>query len=157
MVFGGFSSTLRRLTLVALAVGVVSVGSATTAWAQAAPADEFKFASDSGGMIWVIKAASVADFDATWASIRTKLAASDKPELKELGASLKIYKAATPPSPDGQTYFFIADPASKSLSYSVTYLLFEAGIFTRAEADIMFPKLRDAIVGLNVLPLTKVQ
>ena len=157
MVFGGFSSSLRRLTLVALAFGVVSVGSATTAWAQAAaPADEFKFASDSGGMIWVIKTASVADFDAMRASIRTKLAASDKAELKELGASLKIYKAATPPSPDGQTYFFIADPASKQ-SYSVTFLLFESGLFTRAEADIMFPKLRDAIVGLNVLPLTKVQ
>lgn len=165
MVFGGFSSTLRRLTLVALAFGVVSVGSATTAWAQAqaapaapaAPPDDFKFSSDSGGMIWIIKTDKVAGFDEAWAAIRAKLAASDKPELKELGASLKIYKSATPPTPEGQTYFFIADPASKAQTYNPSFLLFQSGLFTRPEADVIFPKINDAIAGLNVIPLTKVQ
>lgn len=158
MVFGGFTSALRRLTLVALALGVVSFGTASTAWAQAEQKDDFKFSSAAGVSIWQIKSDKVADFESVWTAVLAKLAASDKPELKELGTSLKIYKAATPAGPEGQAYFFVSDPASKDLSYSLTFFLYGPNnLFTRAEADLMFPKVNDAVLALSVLPLAKLQ
>lgn len=155
MALWGFASALSRRTLVTLALGAsLCVGS--TAWAQAAQEDPFKFSSDAAVMVYTIKAEKTADFEAMWTAIRAKLAASDKPELKSLGDSLRIYKVAAGASPEGQTYFFIADPASKTTSYALSpFLLFTSGLFTRAEADALFAKVSDAIAGLNAIPLAK--
>jgi len=107
--------------------------------------------------VYTIKADKVGDFEAMWAAIRTKLAASEKPELKGLAESLRIYKVASGATADGQTYFFVADPASKTSSYGLSpFLLFTSGLFTRPEADAMFEKVKDAIAGLNAIPLTKI-
>jgi hypothetical protein len=118
----------------------------------------FKFDTDAGGIIWAIKAEGAADFESVWTVIKQRLIASEKPDLKALGDSLKIYKAAVPPGPDGVTYVFVADPASKTLSYEVSpFLLFQSGLFERAEADELFKKLQGAIVRINPLPLNIVK
>jgi hypothetical protein len=103
-----------------------------------------------------VKPEGTADFESMFAAIKTKLAASDKPDLKALGDSLRIYKVEGAPTPDGQLYFFVADPASKTTSYGLSpFLLFNSGLFTRAEADELFKKVNTAIAGLNAIPLKK--
>lgn len=160
MRFVGFASAVCRRTVVTVALGAsLCVGS--TAWAQAAAAapaqdDPFKFTADAAAVVWTIKPDKIAGFEEVWAAIRAKLAASDKAELKQLGESLKVYKVGGPVPADGLTYFFIADPASKTTSYNITYLLFQSMLFTRAEADLMFPKIQEAVAGLNAIPFVKV-
>ena len=154
MTLSGFARAMGRRTLAAAALAAV-VGTGT-AWAQEQPADPFKFSADAAVMVYTIKPESTADFEAMWATIKTKLAASEKPELKQLGESLRIYKVAAGATADGQTYFFIADPASKTVSYSLSpFLLFTSGLFTREEADALFKKVNAAINGLNAIPLGK--
>ena len=157
MALSGFASVWHRRTVVTLAL-VAGLAMGSNVWAQAAPADDFKFSSESAGIIWTIKGDKVADFESVWAGIRTKLAASDNPELKALGESFRIYKVDVTPVPaDGQTYFFIADPASKTTTYSVVWLLYESKLYTRAEAEVLFPKIKDAIVQVNAIPFKKLQ
>jgi hypothetical protein len=161
----------RRMVATVALVAVLGVGS--TAWAQeaagaepaaqeAAPAqppapDPFSFNSEAAAIIWQIKGNMVADFEDVWAQVKAKLAMSEKPELQALGTSLRIYRAATPPTAQGQSYFFIADPVVPAVSYSLSpYLLFEAGLFTREEGEALFARINQAIDGLNAIPLVKV-
>ena len=160
MALSGFASVFSRRTVLTLALGAgLSIISTASVWAQAAaapPQDDFKFNADSAAMVWTIKGDKVKDFEDAWTGIRTKLAASDKPELKALGESFKIFKLDVTPVPaDGQTYFFIADPASKTSTYNITWLLFTSGLYTRAEADAIFPKVQESIVQVNAFPLKK--
>ena len=161
MVLSGFASAVGRRILLTVALGAGLLCMPSMAWAQAAPAaeaDPFKFTSDAGLMIYAIAPDKAADFEAMWAALRTKMAASDKPDLKALGESLKIYKVATPPAAgQPQTYFFIADPASKTTSYQlIPYLLYSSGLMTRAEADGYWNKLTAAAFqNLSAVPVNK--
>jgi len=167
MTLSGFTSVVSRRLFVAVALGAsLFVGS--NAWAQAAagapaaPAqtDNFKFTSESAVMIYGLKPEKIAAFETMWKSILTKLAASDKPGLKELAASLKIYKVDGTPAGQPQMYFFTADPASKTNSYNITTLLFDpaVGLFTRAEADALWtPVGSDAFATINSIPTVKLQ
>ena len=123
--------------------------------AAAPPADDpFKFTTDAALMIFYVKPEQTTAFENVWGSIRGRLAASEKPDLKALGDSLKIYRAPGDPTPQGFTYFFVADPVSKSLTYSPSpFLLFEAGLFEDAEARTLFDQLNGALNGINPLPL----
>jgi hypothetical protein len=167
MTLSGFSSVVSRRIFVAVALGAsLFVGS--HAWAQAAagpaPAaqtDNFKFSTDTAVMIYALAPDKAAAFETLWKSILTKLAASEKPELKELGANLKIYKveaAAQPGQP--QMYFMTADPASKTQTYNITTLLYDTnlGLFTRAEADTLFTPLKEgAFQTINAIPTVRLQ
>ena len=158
MALSGFASVFGRRTVLTLALGAgLSILSAANASAQAAaapPPDDFKFNAESAAMVWTIKGDKVGDFESIWAGIKAKLAASDKPELKELGESFKIYKLDVTPVPaDGQTYFFIADPASKTNSYNPTALLF--ALYPDAEARALFTKVNDSLAAVNAFPLKK--
>jgi len=139
----------------------------SSVWAQgaaagapaAAPEDPMKFSTDSALMLYNVKPEKTADFEAMWAAIRAKLAASDKPELKALGDSLRIYKSTGAPNPgQGQTYFFVADPASKTTSYNLIWILYSSGLFPRPEAEGLFNKVgQEGFIGINAVPITKVQ
>ena len=162
MALSGFASVFSRRTVLTLALGAgLSICSTANVWAQAAaapPPDDFKFNAEAAAMVWTIKGDKVADFESVWTGIRTKLATSDKPELKALGESFKIYKLDVTPVPaDGQTYFFIADPASKTSTYNITWLLFTSGIYPDAEARPLFTKIQEALVQVNAFPLKVVK
>jgi hypothetical protein len=163
MTLSGFTSVVSRRMFVTVALGA-SLFIGSNAWAQAAAApapqaDPFKYTSESAVMIYSITSDKAAPFEAMWKGILAKLAASDKPELKALGESLKIYKVdAAPAAGQPQTYFMVADPASKTNSYQLTTLLYEAGLFTRAEADALFtPVGSGAFANINSIPTVKVQ
>ena len=156
MTLSGFASVLNRRTVVTLALAA-GLAAGWTAWTRAAQEkDDFKFSSDAAIMVYTVKADGTGDFESMWTAIKTKLTASDKPELKALGESLRWYKVEGGPTPDGQIYFFVADAASKTTSYGLSpFLLFNSQLFTRAEADELFKKVNTAIVGLNAIPLKK--
>jgi hypothetical protein len=144
------------LAFTAVRVQAQDAPAAAPAQAPAPAADPFKFTTDAALMIFYVKPDQTAAFENVWGSIRGKLAASEKPELKALGDSLKVYRAPGEPTPQGYTYFFVADPASKQLSYSPSpFLLFEAGLFEDAQARALFDQLNGALNGINPLPLNR--
>jgi hypothetical protein len=100
-----------------------------------------------------------ADFEAAWAAIREKLLKSDKPEVKALGESLsKLYKVNLPAAESGglAIYVFQVDQPSSTLSYHPVKVLYETGIFERADADLIFAKLKDGYKNIQAWPLSKI-
>jgi hypothetical protein len=126
----------------------------------AAPAQEdiFKVTADEAGWLWYIKPEKEMDFQATWREIKAKLATAENPELKTLGDNLTIYKIDVPAGPQGVQYLFLADPASKTLSYSASpFLLFESKLFPDADGRRLFDVLQASVNGIGPFPLKKLQ
>jgi hypothetical protein len=137
-------------------------GAQAPAESQAPPpaeADPFKFTSEAGYFQFLVKGDKAADFESVWDVIYQRLNGSDKPELKELGTSLKMYRLNQAPgaAPGGQvTYLFLADPASKTHSYSVSpFILFQSGLFQDAEGRELFGKISEALDGYGTQELKK--
>ena len=100
-----------------------------------------------------------AEFEAAWAAIREKLAKSDKPELKAFGDTLsKMYRVSVPPDQSGgmAIYVFQVDQPSSTQSYHPVEILFKSGLFERADADMIFAKLKDAYKNIQAWPLAKI-
>jgi hypothetical protein len=114
------------------------------------PQDVFKFSTEAGGWIWQVKPDQTAAFEGAWKEIRSKLATAERPDLKELGASLKMYRiSGDPAQPQAPvTYLFVADPASKTLSYAPSpFLLFESKLFDDATGRKLFDTLNSSTAG----------
>jgi hypothetical protein len=152
------SAVSRRLVILFGLVAMLVV--APVASAQE---DQFMFKSDVGFIQWQVKADKAADFESSWIAIRTKLSASEKPELKALGSSLTMFKVEIPPQNvpgvgNIAVYYFVIDPTSKTNSYDPSKLLYETGdLFPRAEADTLFNKLAESLAGIGPQPLRKLQ
>lgn len=181
-VVGSMSATSRRVMVM---LGIAATCAVSQAWAQQAPAagapaqpaapaqqpapaaeqqDGLKFSADAALIIWSVKPESSAGFEKAMSVLRSRLVASDNPELKAVGDSLKIYKQAAPPEAGKPvTYFSRVDPASKTVSYNPQFLMFSAKkadgstLFERAEADELYKLLLDGVQGVNALPLVIVQ
>ena len=106
-----------------------------------------------------IDAAKTAEFEAAWAAIREKLSKSQKPELKAFADSLgKMYRVSLPPEQASPVaiYVFLVEQPSPAQSYHPVKVLYESGEFERADADMIFAKLKDAYKNINAWPLTKI-
>ena len=106
-----------------------------------------------------IDAAKTAEFEAAWAAIREKLSKSQKPELKAFSDSLaKMYKVSLPDAQASPVaiYVFLVEQPSTVQSYHPVKVLYESGEFERADADMIFGKLKDAYKNINAWPLTKI-
>jgi hypothetical protein len=106
-----------------------------------------------------IDAAKTAEFEAAWAAIKEKLAKSQKPELKSFADSLnKMYRVSLPDAQASPVaiYVFLVDTPSAAQSYHPVKVLYESGEFERADADMIFAKLKDAYKNINAWPLTKI-
>jgi hypothetical protein len=158
---GRGSALSRRVVLILGFAAMLALP--RVASAQAQQEDQFLFKTPLGYILWQVKTANAADFESAWSAIKTKFAASEKPEHKAIAASLKMYKPEVPPvdAPGvGQItqYYFVIDPASPTQSYNPTALLYETGdLFPRAEADAIFEKLKNSLAGLIAQPLTQIQ
>jgi hypothetical protein len=100
-----------------------------------------------------------AEFEAAWAAIRERLSKSDKPELKAFGDTLsKMYRVSVPPDQSGGSaiYVFQIDQPSSTQSYHPVEILFKSGLFERADADMIFAKLKDAYKNIQAWPLAKI-
>jgi hypothetical protein len=129
---------------------------APAAQAAAAP-DPLKFSHDFVLVYNQVKPDKVTDFESSWATIKAGLVKSEKPELKELGESIRIFKVDAPAGPT-VNYIFSLTPPSKTQSYDPTKILFQSGAFSRDEADVIYAKLKDCYTpqGISTIPLVKV-
>jgi hypothetical protein len=106
-----------------------------------------------------IAADKTADFEAAWAAIREKLNKSDKPELKAFADTLnKMYRVQAPVDPANPVVFYIfqVDQPSSTQSYHPVEVLYKTGIFERADADMIFEKLKPAYKNISAWPLAKI-
>lgn len=116
--------------------------------------DPFKLTSDAAIFVNLIKADKAADFEEVWKTIRSKLSASTKPELKAFADGLKIYKVDAPANPqqgNTLTYVLYSDP-NPNVSFDPGKILYESGLFERADADQLYGKIRDAYGNPGILP-----
>ena len=145
-----------------IAVGlVVGALSATTVFAQAAPAQQATpvsnarlFAADAGMVLNFIKPDKTADFEAVMARLKEALQKSEKPERKQQAAGWKVFKSADPAGAN-VLYVFIIDPAVKGADYQVSNIIAEA---FPTEANELLKKYAEAYAqGMNILNLNLLQ
>ena len=152
-----------------IVVGVaVAVLSATTVFAQAAPAaapaqpaaappNPFIFNSDGGVILNFVKADKTADFEMVMGKLKEALAKSEKPERKAQAAGWKYFKA-TEPGPNGAViYVFVMDPVAKGAEYSVGNILVE--VLGATEGQDLYKTYSDSYANPAIgalLHLTKV-
>ena len=154
-----------RRIVVGLAVAVLS---ATTVFAQAAPAaapaqpaaappNPFIFNSDGGVILNFVKADKTADFEMVMGKLKEALAKSEKPERKAQAAGWKYFKA-TEPGPNGAViYVFVMDPVAKGAEYSVGNILVE--VLGATEGQALYKTYSDSYANPAIgalLHLTKV-
>ena len=138
----------------------------------AAQQDNLKLANSPHLIIWGVKPTKAADFEALWAGLQAQFAKSERPEVKEFGASItSMYKLSAAPQP-GQPVIFVfqVEKPSQTQSYNPGRIIYEflykldkdnkeLGI-PRAEADELFKKigsnLTDMFDSINTWPLTKI-
>ena len=119
-----------------IAIGlVVGVMSATSVFAQAAPAaaaqapaapSQFVFPGDAGLILNFVKADKAADFEMVLGKLKEALAKSEKPERKAQAAGWKVFKASEPGPSGAVIYVFFMDPVAKGAEYKVGDILVEA-------------------------------
>jgi hypothetical protein len=148
--------TLAAMTFVGI-LSTAAVASAQDPAPAAAKPDPLKFTHDFVLVYNQVKPDKATDFEASWATIKAGLVKSEKPDLKELGESLKIFKVDAAGGPT-VNYIFSLTPPSKTLSYDPTKILFESGAFSRDEADTIYGKLKDCYTagGISTIPLVKI-
>jgi hypothetical protein len=115
--------------------------------------DGFKFSSDAVAILWYIKPDKTADFESAWSTIKSRLSQSDKPDLKTIGDTLKIWKVDAPAGANGQPYITYVDPVVKTSTYNPMMLLFNSGAFTREEAQPLYDKLFASINNGQIIPM----
>ena len=147
---------LRRIVF-GLVVGALS---ATTAFAQAAPAAAQAaptarlFASDAGMVLNFIKADKTADFEAVIGKLKEALHKSEKPERKQQAASWKVFKSPDPAQGGNVLYVFMIDPSVKGADYTVSTILAEA---FPAEVQALYKQYAEAYAsGQNFVNLSLV-
>ena len=149
-------ASVRRSGWIALSL-VAGVLTASTAYAQAAPAQQAApptkrvFASDAGMVLNFIKPDKTADFEAVMVKLKEALEKSDKPERKSQAASWKVFKS---PEPAGANvlYVFVIDPAVKDADYTVSNILAE--VYPPAELNTIYKQYADSYAqGQNIINL----
>ena len=142
---------------------------AAAAAPQAAPAaDPLKFTTDDAAVIFQVQPGKETDFETGFKSMLAALAASPKPELKALGASMTLSKAqiANP------MYLLSIHGVQKNMSYAWGKIIYFSGgeqsatpsmiVEKREDADLMFKQIGESIViaggaaQVSVLPLVKI-
>lgn len=160
----------------ALLVGVSSV-QAQSQQAQAAPAapqqaaapaaDPLRFTTDDAAVVIQVAAGKSADFEAGWADMMKTMAASDKPGVKEMAATMHMFKVKVDiPADQPSIYMLNVTGTSKTLSYNYGKIIYYAGgepaaayagIYpTQDAATAVYTKLKDAIANITPWPLAKV-
>ena len=141
---------------------VVGALSATTAFAQAAPAAAAQaaptartFASDGGMVLNFIKPDKTADFEAVVAKLKDALQNSPNATRKEQAASWRVFKSSDPGPAGAVLYVYIVDPVVKGADYGVAKILGEG--FPAEEVPALIKQYNDAYAsGQNFVNLTLV-
>jgi hypothetical protein len=137
---------------------VVATLSATTAFAQAAPAAAAQaapaaklFASDGGMVLNFIKPDKTADFEAVMARVKEALGKSQDPKRKQQALSWRVFKGLEAGPGGNVVYIFFMDPAVKDEDYTVSQILAEA--FPNEVQDLWAKYTQSFVSGQTMLNL----
>jgi hypothetical protein len=143
-----------------LALAVVTAAAAPT-YAQAAPQapapavpNARVFNGGAGLILYTVKAANTADFEAVLNKTKEALVKSEKPERKQQAASWRVYKSDAPGAGGNVTYVMIIDPAIKDADYNIVNILNEA---FPAEIQALFKSYTESfasgLIPINLVPV----
>jgi hypothetical protein len=150
-------SHARRVTAAALALmASVVCGAAQT---PAQQKDLLRFESNAPAVIlWSVKAAKAADFEALWADIQALMKKSERPDVKEFAATFgPLGKVASTAPPGAPVQYLLQLPApSTTQSYNPGRIIYEflyrqvggRPAISRAEADSAFSKIGSNLTNM---------
>ncbi len=118
----------------------------------AVPVD-YLFPSGAGLLIFHVRPAKVADFEAILARLKEALSKAGTPSRKQQAAHWNIYKSTEKPV-DAVVYLFAFDPAITTASYDPLLLLAEA---LPAEVQPLYERLKDAVIRIERMGLSKIR
>jgi len=144
----------------ALVLGASALVMAEPAGRQDAPEadDPFVFTSDAAIVFYSIKPEATEDFEVFWRVIQQRVASSTDVDAQALFETVRMYQPETP----GETsirYVFYIDPVLEGRTYSPTAILFESGLFERAEADELFARFTESLISqapISTMPINAV-
>lgn len=118
----------------------------------AGPAD-YIFTSGAGLVFYYVKTAKAADFEAILERMKEALFKAQSPMLKQQSLNWKIYKSAEPPT-DVTVFVFAFDPAMTTANYDPLLVINQV---LPAEVQPLFDRLKDAIIKVERMGLTKIR
>ena len=147
-----------RAIILALAVVTATAAPTYAQDAAQAPATAVPnarvFNGGAGLILYTIKAANTADFEAVLTKTKEALAKSEKPERKQQAASWRVYKSDTTGANGNVTYVMIIDPAIKDADYNIVNILNEA---FPAEIQALFKSYTESfasgLIPINLVPV----
>ena len=118
----------------------------------AGPAD-YVFTSGAGLVFYYVKSSKAADFEAVLGRVKEALTKAQTPMLKQQALNWRIYKSAEP-STDVTVFVFAFDPAITTASYDPLLALNQV---LPAEVQPLFDRIKDAVVKIERMGLTKIR
>src|SRR5581483_3660275 len=122
-------------------------GAASAAAAKAAP---LVLTGDAAVVLFTVKTEGAADFEAFFAKVKDALSKSDKPQHKDMAAHWTLFKVSEVPQAGQVLYAGVIDPAVAGADYDPVKIL---GELSPADATALYPKLKDALLGVNRMNL----
>jgi len=135
------------MRLLALAILLTIVSTPVSAQ-DPADADPFAFTTDAAMIMWQVRPDKVADFELVWRIVRERAEAQGSAEVKALLATTRLYQVEVA-GDEARSFVTHIDPVTSGSSYSPTFLLFESGLFERAEADELYALLTGALAEVS--------
>lgn len=120
--------------------------------APAVPAT-YMFESGAGLLLYYVLPAKAADFELVLGRVREALAKAEDPQRRQQALNWKIYKSAEPVT-DAAVFVFAFDPALATASYDPLLVLAEV---LPAEVQPLYERLRDAVIRVERMGLTKIR
>lgn len=118
----------------------------------AGPAD-YTFATGAGLVFYYVKTPRATDFEAVLDRVKEALLKAQSPMLKQQALNWRIYKSAEPPT-ESTVFVFAFDPAITTATYDPLLLLAQV---LPAEAQPLYDRLKDAIIKIERMALTKIR
>jgi len=157
------SSSASSLATRGLTYAIAGLLSATSAFAQAAPAapapnatpakSPYTFTGDAAITVNVVKADKTADFEMVVGKLQEALQNSARSERAEQASGWKVYKASEPGPSGSVMYVFLIDPVVKDTDYTPSAILAEGG---HEDVRPLYKALSDALASLTILNLSLV-
>jgi len=118
----------------------------------AGPAD-YIFTTGAGLVFYYVKTGKAADFEAILERVKEALLKAQTPMLKQQALNWKIYKSAEPAT-DVTVFVFAFDPAITTANYDPLLAINQV---LPAEVQPLFDRIKDAVVKIERMGLTKIR
>lgn len=133
-------------TMAALVVGVM-LGTSLSTRTDALAQPSVRFSGESAVLMNFVAPAKTADFERVMRAYSVGLAESDNAVSNQMGAGLKVFRAAEPGLNNTVLYLWIVDPVVSGANYAVTQVLNDEGQPGPPGNDVEVQGLYEAYIG----------